>query len=62
MKDLIDLFSTYIPGTNIRRKPICKTCIYRKLGLATICKKYKRIPSNVQHGKYCEKYVKNEVK
>lgn len=59
--DLYDLFNMYIPGTNFRKKSICNTCKYQKLGLQTICEKYKRIPSDVQHGKYCGKYVKNEV-
>lgn len=59
------MFSKYDPfdvfmGTNIRRKPICNTCIYQKKGLTTLCENYKRIPSDVQRGKYCEKYLRVE--
>lgn len=57
MNEYLDM----ILGTNIRKKPICNTCIHQKKGLTTICEKYKRIPSDVQHGKYCVKYLRNEV-
>lgn len=59
MDDVFDLLNLF-PRT-FRREPICNTCKYRKLGLSTICEQYKRIPSDIQHGKYCRKYVKDEV-
>lgn len=47
-------------GAGIKLKPMCKTCIYEKKGLATMCEKYKRIPEGVQLGKWCKYYDENE--
>lgn len=44
-----------------KRKPLCESCQFRKIGLTTICEQYKRIPSSVQQGGFCEKYAK-EIK
>lgn len=40
---------------------MCNICKYRKLGLSTICEQYKRIPLDIQNGRYCRKYMKDEV-
>ena len=60
MNSSFDLFGAFVPDVNIRRKPICNTCIYQKKGLTTLCENYKRIPADVQRGKYCEKYLRVE--
>jgi len=61
MSSVNDLFNELL-GNSIRRKPLCKTCIYQKKGLTTMCEKYKRVHPGVQKGGYCERYIKNEVK
>lgn len=39
----------------------CKTCQYKKMGLETICEKYKkRIPSSVKENKQCKLYQEKE--
>lgn len=43
-------------GIGLKRKPMCNNCQFGKLGLTTICHKYKRIPENVQKGWHCEKF------
>lgn len=50
-EDFYDFF-----GIKTKKKPICSDCQFKKLGLTTICEKYKRIPENVQKGWHCEKY------
>ncbi|MSU01884.1 hypothetical protein [Tissierella pigra] len=44
-------------GIGIKRTPICNKCQHQKLGLTTICEKYKRIPSSIQEGGYCSKFL-----
>ena len=41
----------------VKKEPKCNSCQFKKSGLTTICKKYKRIPSSVQQGGFCEKHI-----
>jgi len=43
-------------GDLIGRRPKCKTCTNEKMGLGTVCEKFKKIPIDVQHGGYCDYY------
>ncbi len=45
----------------LKKQPICNTCKHQKLGLTTMCHKYRRIPSSTQHGGSCEKFERIEV-
>lgn len=54
--DFFDNPYTQMLSGQIRRRPKCRTCTNEKLGLETVCEKYKKIPVDVQHGGYCDYY------
>ena len=44
----------------LKGEPVCNSCRFRKVGVSTICEQYKRIPSSVQQGGFCERRCKKE--
>lgn len=51
---IYDLFP--IQDNVLKIQPMCNTCIYRKVGVETLCLQYKMKPSGVIKGGYCGKY------